>query len=276
LVTREIEGQFPNWKQVIPATNGDWTQVLLSEEAVKQLIQVIPNLPGADTANSTILLRVNRYLTIEGKNKDDEKWTSVPIQTVNVTGQPVAIALNREYLLKGLRFGLNKLEIQDSLTALIMSKGGKKMVIMPLRMEGGNVEVKQTNQETKPPAPETTTATEQPQPQPNPEATIEERIVMPKKNTPTEPVIEKADEKTTAPAPATKDSGTTITSPTVTTGIKSLVDQVDQIKDSLRSAIRDLSTIVDAVKANEREKRTTEKEIEAIRAKLRQIQNVTI
>jgi len=276
LVTREIEGQFPNWKQVIPATNGDWTQVLLSEEAVKQLIQVIPNLPGADTANSTILLRVNRYLTIEGKNKDDEKWTSVPIQTVNVTGQPVAIALNREYLLKGLRFGLNKLEIQDSLTALIMSKGGKKMVIMPLRMEGGNVEVKQTNQETKPPAPETTTATEQPQPQPNPEATIEERIVMPKKNTPTEPVIEKADEKTTAPAPATKDSGTTITSPTVTTGIKSLVDQVDQIKDSLRSAIRDLSTIVDAVKDNEREKRTTEKEIEAIRAKLRQIQNVTI
>jgi len=54
------------------------------------------------------------------------------------------------------------------------------------------------------------------------------------------------------------------------------VDQVDQIKDSLRSAIRELSTIVDTVKANEREKRTTEKEIEAIRTKLRQIQNVTI
>jgi len=78
-----------------------------------------------------------------------------------------------------------------------------------------------------------------------------------------------------ASRPATKDSGT-IASPTVTTGIKSLVDQVDQIKDSLRSAIRELSTIVDTVKANEREKRTTEKEIEAIRTKLRQIQNVTI
>ena len=58
--------------------------------------------------------------------------------------------------------------------------------------------------------------------------------------------------------------------------VKSLVEQVDQIKDSLRNVIRDLSTIIDTVKAAEKEKRATDKEIEAVRTKLRQIQNVSI
>ncbi len=58
--------------------------------------------------------------------------------------------------------------------------------------------------------------------------------------------------------------------------IKSLVDHVEQIKENLKSVIRDLSTVVDAVKTAEKEKRTTDKEIDAIRTKLHQIQKVTI
>ena len=57
---------------------------------------------------------------------------------------------------------------------------------------------------------------------------------------------------------------------------KSLVDHVEQIKDNLKNVIRDLTTVIDAVKATEKEKRTSDKEIDAIRSKLRQIQNVTI
>jgi hypothetical protein len=75
-------------------------------------------------------------------------------------------------------------------------------------------------------------------------------------------------------ASANKEGSTiTATNPSL---VKSLVEQVEAIKESLKAVIRDLSTIVDTVKAAEKEKRVTEKEIEAIRAKLRQIQNVTI
>ena len=58
--------------------------------------------------------------------------------------------------------------------------------------------------------------------------------------------------------------------------VKSLVDHVEQIKENLKTVIRDLTTVIDAVKATEKEKRTSDKEIDAIRSKLRQIQNVTI
>ena len=57
---------------------------------------------------------------------------------------------------------------------------------------------------------------------------------------------------------------------------KSLVDHVEQIKENLKGVIRDLTTVIDAVKTAEKEKRTSDKEIDAIRSKLRQIQNVTI
>ena len=58
--------------------------------------------------------------------------------------------------------------------------------------------------------------------------------------------------------------------------IKSLVDHAEQIKENLKNVIRDLTTVIDAVKVAEKEKRASDKEIDAIRSKLRQIQNVTI
>ena len=58
--------------------------------------------------------------------------------------------------------------------------------------------------------------------------------------------------------------------------VKSLVEHVEQIKENLKGVIRDLNNVIDTVKLAEKEKRTNDKEIDAIRTKLRQIQNVTI
>ena len=56
----------------------------------------------------------------------------------------------------------------------------------------------------------------------------------------------------------------------------SLVDQVENIKESLKTVIRDLSDFADKVKLSEKEKRTSEKEVEAARATLKKLQQVTI
>lgn len=58
--------------------------------------------------------------------------------------------------------------------------------------------------------------------------------------------------------------------------VKSLVDHVEQIKESLKGVIRDLNNMIDIVKLAEKERKSSEKEIEAIRSKLRQIQSVAI
>ena len=43
---RKLKARSRIGSQCVPTPNGKWTQVRLSEEAIKQLIQVIPNLPG--------------------------------------------------------------------------------------------------------------------------------------------------------------------------------------------------------------------------------------
>ena len=97
---------------------------------------VTPNLPGDDGLNQPVRLRITaEYLNVEGRNRDDEDWTSIPVDAV-VKGKPVTVALNRRYLLNALRFGLNELEIEDPLSPVVFSKGGKKMVIMPVNLDG--------------------------------------------------------------------------------------------------------------------------------------------
>lgn len=58
--------------------------------------------------------------------------------------------------------------------------------------------------------------------------------------------------------------------------VKSLVEHVEQIKENLKGVIRDLNTVIDTVKLAEKERKSNEKEIEAVRSKLRQIQSVAI
>ena len=56
----------------------------------------------------------------------------------------------------------------------------------------------------------------------------------------------------------------------------SLIDQVEQIKDTLKNVVRDLNLVVDAVKAVEKDQRVSEKEVESARATLRKLQQVSL
>lgn len=268
-ITKEIEGQFPNWKQVLPDVTSKWTKVVLSEDAVKQVLQVVPKLPGDYSPNFPIRLRVDSHLILEGQNKDQDTWTSIPITAVNVTGNPVVVALNREYFTRAVRFGLNQLDIENELSPVVFSSGRKKMVIMPVRLDTGTPPAAAPAQSTS--APDQTPVEQTTSP--NPSATQpEERTTMPRTAKSTLPVAPRAEGHNRLAEPTTSTGNGNGNGSAVT----SLVEHVEQIKETLKNVIRDLAHVIDIVKTADKEKRTTEKEIEAIRTKLRQIQNVTI
>ena len=246
-ITREIDGQFPNWKQAVPVMASPRTVIKLPSQAVKQLQEVLPHLPGNEDTNHTIRLKYEfGQLKVEGRNKEND-WTGVFIQDATITGKPVSIGLNREYLLTALKFNLNEIQIEDALTAFVCINGGKKMVIMPLKLD--------VVPATKPaPSPQPTTpkpvSTPQPTTPPKPEAEGQERKTDMAKTT----------AKPEAPKPATSPS---------------LVEQVEVIKESLKNVIRDLTSLADSAKQAEKEKRASEKEVEAARATLKKLQQVS-
>ena len=246
-ITREIDRPFPKWKQYVPATINPNTVIKLSDAAIRQLLEVLPHLPGNEDPNQPIRLKYETdQLKVEGRGKETD-WTGVFIQEVTITGKPLTIGVNRDYLLHALKFNLNEIQIEDALTPLVCVNAGKKMVIMPLKLDAPPT--------TKPPVPAPQTST-------TPTTTK-----VPASNpTPNE------ERKTDMPRTTVKPSATTAPE----TPAASLIDQVEKIKDTLKNVVRDLNTLVDAVKLSEKEQRANDKEIESVRATLKKIQQVTI
>ena len=55
-----------------------------------------------------------------------------------------------------------------------------------------------------------------------------------------------------------------------------VIDKVEKVKETLKTVIHDLNTLVDSVKLAAKEKRASEKEVEAARATLKKLQQVSL
>lgn len=250
--TRQIQGLYPNWKQVVPTPTQNWTTIKLSDPSIKQALQVISKLPGDYAMDYPVRLRIDQNrLKLEGRNKEDKEWTSIVVQEGNITGKPITVALNRHYLVRALKLGLNSVEIQDALSPLVFTNLGKKVIIMPVSLEGPKP--------TPVPAP-ASSDTPAPTAEQTPSTSAQPETSTPTNNERTE--MSKATTTTEIQAPES--------------AIKSVVQQIEKIKDTLRDVISDFNEVIASLKTAEKEKKASDKEIESIRSTLRTIQNVKI
>ncbi len=281
-VSKPIEGNYPNWKQAVPPTEALKSHITLGEPGIKIILDALPLLPGQDDRDQPVTLEIKgEYLTLKAKGKDD--WTEIPIPAT-VSGLPVSISMNRMYLAKALKFGFAQIDIQDRISPVVFSTKGRMLVVCPLGFNAAAKvpaspptpstaapETAPVPQDAAAPSAATPSPTQQPAPQPTPEPLTQERTEMPR--TPRTTAPESAARET---RPAEVQTNASQNANGTSSAVKSLLDQVEGIKDNLKAVIRDLSTVADTVKQAEKEKRATEREIEAVRTKLRQIQNVNI
>ena len=126
--------EFPNWRQVVPAPKRTRTHIQLDGGAVATLLAGVPRLPGGDALNRPVTLEIaGSTLLVKAKTKDAPDWTCLPVAGATITGKTVSITLNRDYLLKALRFGLTTVAIEDELTPLDFHEGGRRMIVSPVR-----------------------------------------------------------------------------------------------------------------------------------------------
>jgi DNA polymerase III sliding clamp (beta) subunit (PCNA family) len=253
-IARQIDGNYPNWKQVVP-NDEPKTKVILSPQAVKELLEVIPKLPGKEEENSPVSLVVSgNLLAIESKGRREEQGTKIPILDTTITGRNIRIALNRGYLASALRFGLSEIHLFDDLSPLILLKEGKKMVIMPVRPPAPVTEKESSKEPAK--ATEQTPPAQSTNPQP--------AITSTNTNEP--------QERNNMP----KETNTQTTPEAGTTAFELLKTQIETIKETLKSVVGDLNEVLKTVTQAHKEKKTTEREMEAIRESLREIQQIKV
>lgn len=247
-ITRQVEGNYPSWRQVVPGENQYKTAVLLPPEAVESVLSLIAKIPCHDAVNRTIGLKVDGKLSLRGRNAGDSKWTDFGIEGTEVKGSPATIYLNRDFLAKALRFGLNQIQIIDPLTPLRFSSGGRQMIVMPIRADS--------------PPPQTTPAA--PASLSSPPAAIKP-----------DPA---GDQNERTPMPEHTTNGAQRSAPATTEkpALETAIAQIDSVKTGFREAIAGLNKLSDLLRQAQREQKAGEKEVQSVRQTLRSLQSVRI
>jgi len=263
--------EVPKWRLVLPRNKS--TTVTFGPKAVEFLLEALPQLPGKDEAHQPVAFQVfGNRLSISGYDPRADHRTTFPVDDVVVEGREILFSVNREFALKALRWGLNQLVFDDALSPMIFSNAGRRLVAMPVRTEGPAVAPAQDEAAPTRPTPSTAStepdAGTEPEPQPEPDPMTKNRIPPTTEITEAEPP-----DPTTMPVsrvPAIH----AIEPPAAKPSIRAVLDQIDVLRDSLRSTVRQFGDVVEALRQIDKERRTSDREVEVIREKLRALQGV--
>jgi DNA polymerase III sliding clamp (beta) subunit (PCNA family) len=247
LISRQIEGNYPNWRQTIPNPDDAKTHITLDQAKLETLIKLIQRMPCHDAEKfQTIGLECKEgQLLFLGKDNGNEPWTRVPVSDAKVEGPESLIFLHRRFLIKAFDYGLNTISIIDQIAPLRFHNKGRQMIVMPLRPDGASI---------PPPA----------NPQPAPVSIPPSRPVSPAAPPP-KPMI--ANPTSEGPPPTSNDQKTPA---------EEAIDMTLLIRDKLNegfSLLRDLSV---KLKTINRDQKASAREMQSVRSTLRSIQGLKI
>lgn len=235
LTMKAIEGNYPNWRVVVPKTGAGKTTVTLPAD--HDFASIVRGLPEADKADKPVLLVATKGTISVGLTSGKNL---VPLPGATAQGPDLRIALNRDYLLKALGYGLNRIALIDPRSPLQFSCEGRQMVVMPLRL----VETEPSEQPNQP-------APSEPQPNKQP-------------MTATPGQSSGGAQRSSAPTDNAKSA------------VESALDMIEASKAALREAIAGLAEISALLRQSAKEQKASEKEIQQVRQTLRSLQSVRI
>jgi chemotaxis protein histidine kinase CheA len=252
---KTIEGNYPNWRQVIPKAEQHRTTVALPEE--HEFAKILNGLPGGESKDKPVDLVVeNGSVSV----KDPAGGSSVTLAGAKAKGADVTIRVNREYLTKAFAFSLTSIGIIDAMSPLHFTCEGRQMVVMPLRVAN----------EIATPAAETPPAPIEPQPTTNQTAPVEPQpereTTMPATNGHTNgamPQVNGATRSTTLPE-------------TEKPSLEVAIEKLDAFKVTFRETLAGLTELTSLLKQSVRDQKAGEKEVHQVRQTLRSLQSVRI
>ena len=273
-VTKQIEGTYPNWRNITDDVHQFSGYIEVSDQAAEAIGRIVPRLPGDDTPNHTVgLYSVSGRLYLRGSNKDQERATEVEVPGATISGEPATVYLNRQYLLKAIGFGLRQIGVQEPLKPLRFSDGGsRQMIVMPVRVDA-NPPSRTSSTPAPVPVSPIAPATTSIDAAPDPSLTTTNNNSQPvESNTP--PMQNTTQQNGNGHTPAATTNGTS--SPDEKPTLEQALDQIEFIKGSLRGAVTNLNNLADTLRQVQRERRLSEREVRSVRDTLKSLQTVRL
>ena len=256
-ISKQIEGNYPNWRMVTPKDTPK-TTVEIDPATCESIAQTIHRIPDHDRDNHKIGVAVEQgVLLLLGKaSVDDDQFISVPVPNAKITGRDVRVYLNREFLTKALRFGLNTIGIEDAISPLKLTNGGRQMIIMPIRGDTANPTNIPIHSASPGEAGAGNSGKEQePQPAATPAAQPERSPSMAEEN---------------------KSNGATESALSMETLFEEVLTGIDSLRETLTEKAGNLKALGSKVRTLIREQKSSMKEIQSVRQTLKSLQGVKL
>ena len=245
LTMRTIEGNYPNWRQVVPKTEQHRTTVTLPEE--NEFSKIVNGLPGGDLRDSPVDLLIESGIVAV---KDTTGGSRIVLAGATAKGPDATIRLNRDYFAKALDYGLTTIGLIDGMSALHFTREGRQMVVMPLRVADAPA-AEPTNQPAPP----------EPQLERNPMTETNGHHT----NGAVTPYLNGTSRSTTPGIPAADKPA-----------IEAAIEKLEGFKTVFREALVGLSELTTLLKQSVRKQKAGEKEIHQVRQTLRSLQSVKL
>ncbi|HEY3899584.1 MAG TPA: DNA polymerase III subunit beta [Chthoniobacter sp.] len=243
-IGRQIDGAYPNWRQVVPGESQFTSSVQFDE--IDTLADTIDRLPDYDPVNHAIGIEKNdNTVNLLWKPEKDHEWKRLSVTVHQLTGDDIAIFLNRHYLTKALRFGLSRLGCIDPMSPVKFSHEGRQMIVMPVRAESTPTAASQAQE----------TPSQQPA-APSPAANEERTPMVNDTNTngtskPAEPI-------------------------TIDAQLGAIIIDAEALRTTVQDTLGEVSVLCKKLKTFQREHKSSTKDLQSVRQTLEKLQNVRL
>lgn len=241
VTSRHLEGNYPNWKQVLPPDRDFKSSVTFREDHLETVVGMIRTLPGEKLANKPVGLKLSpQGVSLLARSGEDARMVEVPVAEAQTSGSEVTVFVNRDYLTKALGFGFSRVEFIDALSPVRLRGVGaneRDMIVMPLR------------------------------------APYTESDPTPSSSTPTQPEPMKTQPQ---PAAMTRSQETPADQGADSSALDVAASQITNLRELLRQAASGLGELVGTLKQARTEQKSTEREIRHIRGTIRSLQKMEL
>ena len=135
----QIDGNYPNYQQVIPADREFTTRITVTDGNRDALARILPKLPGDKLNHRPVGIHVrDKQLYLLAREDPDQPWQPHPLGRSNSNGPDAKVLVNRDYLRKMIDFDLQEIAIIDELSPVRFRREGDVMIVMPLRPTGSD------------------------------------------------------------------------------------------------------------------------------------------
>ena len=139
LTGKTIDGNYPNYRQVIPPVSDFRSRVEMPSEVAEAIAGLIPKLPGKKLQNKPVGIHVEKGLvSLLARETTDQPWQFYPVGPVEVNGPDQVVFANRDYVQRATSFGLTGINLIDPQSPIQFSRKGDIMIVMPVRVGGAD------------------------------------------------------------------------------------------------------------------------------------------